>query len=101
MNVFTLCTDQENNDEVIADVILSTESCSNSMDYSGHKNGSISAEISDDIEGNETGNNLSGMLCEYVVDDQLYGTVHHLLEVDEKYFDIFQALFLIANMIIL
>ena len=38
-----------------------------------------------------TGNNLSGMLYEYDINDQLYGSVHHLSEVDEEYFDIFQV----------
>ena len=44
----TLCTDQESiGEEAIADVLLSTESCSNCMDNMGHKNGRISPEISD------------------------------------------------------
>ena len=61
INTFTSCSDQENNDEeVIADVILSTESWSNSMDNVEHKNDSIYVEIDDNIQRNEINNDWSG-----------------------------------------
>ena len=87
-----MSTDQEiNGEEEIDDVTLNTESCSNCMGNMDLKNGSISAEISDDIEGNDTCNDWSGKFCEYDIDDQLDGTVCHLSEIDEEFIDIFQV----------
>ena len=61
------------------------------MDNMGQKNGSISAEISDDIEGNDIVNYWSGTFCEYDIDDQLDVSVCHLSEIDEEYIDIFHV----------
>ena len=67
MNAFTLFTNQENNDEeMIADVILN------------------SAEISDDIEGNEIASDWTEMFCEYNIDDQLDGSLCYLSQSDEE-----------------
>ena len=44
----------------------------------GHKNGSISTEISDDVEGNDTGND--GYVC-------------YLSEIDEEYIDMLKWAF--------
>ena len=73
MNTFTFCTDQENNgNEEIGDVILKTESCSNYMSNEScsnyminisYKNGSITAEISDDIEENDKCNDWIELFC--------------------------------------
>ena len=60
MNTFTFFNDHEHNGkEDICDVILSTESCLNSIGNVCHKNGSIYAKISGDIEGNDIGNDCT------------------------------------------
>ena len=57
MNLFALFPDQEiNGQNLIADVILITESYSNDKDNVGHKNSSISTKTSDDIGEIHIGN---------------------------------------------
>ena len=58
-----------------------------------HKNNSISAEINDDIEQKDTGNDWSEMFCEYDIVDQFDGSVCQLSELDEEYIVMLQVSF--------
>ena len=99
MNIFALCTDQENNgEEVIANVIFGTESCSNNVDNVSQKKSIISDEIKYDIEVNDMSNDWSENLHEYDIDDQLDGSDSHFSEIDAESIDISQGSILIAHM---
>ena len=63
----------------------------------GHNDGSISAEISHDIEGNGIGNDWSGNFCEFDIDDQLNGSVCNVSEVNEESIEIYSMSILISN----
>ena len=54
------------------------------MGNMGNKNGSIFAEIRDDIEGNDLNNHWSGTFCEHDIDDQLDGSASHLSKIDQE-----------------
>ena len=69
-NTFTLCIVQKSNEEeVIADVIISSETCYNSMGKRGHSVDDISLEIGNNIDGNDVCNDWMEMFCEYNIDD--------------------------------
>ena len=76
---------------MIADVILSSEPCYNSMGKRGHFSDDISLDIGNDIEGNGRCNDWMETFVEYNVDDQLDGSDSHLSEIDEKCLSIFSV----------
>ena len=79
MNKFTLCIVHESiGKEVIADVILSSETCYKSIGKRGHFGDGISLENGYDIEWNDICNDWMQTFCEYNIDDQLDGPVCHL-----------------------
>ena len=60
-----LIIDQKSNcEEVLADVILSSETHYNSVDNIGHISDGIALEIDDDIEGNGISNDWTATFCE-------------------------------------
>ena len=65
INTFPLCIVQESiGEEVIADVILTWETCYNSMGKRGHFSDGISFEIGNDMEGNYICNDWMETFCE-------------------------------------
>ena len=64
----SLYTNQENNgEEEIGDDILNTEKYLSCMSNMGHKKGNISAEISEDIEGNDMHRYSTWWVCLTIV----------------------------------
>ena len=76
---------------MIADVMLSSETHYNSIGKKGHFSDDVFLEIGNDIEGNDICNDWMEMFCECDIDDQLDGSVCHLLEIGEECLGIFSV----------